>query len=499
MTAQGTESRDAWSRRVSANGLRELCPAGTLVAVNDEYCELLGRPRSELLGHSPLEFTHPDDVDASRKSLASALDTPGVDLQQEKRFVRSDGQIRWARVTEVWRPDLQRVLAHIVDIDDIVRAREVARVETRRAQALVEHCADLIFTVGPDGRFAEANPAARALVDGKLGTPARDLIAEVVHPEDAPGVAAALAEAFQRPGVAAPILFRTRAHDGSWLHLSAVVDNQLSDPDFRTMIITAHEVTAEIEQLQHLRDHQQSLVAALSRAAEFRDPYTAGHQSAVADLAGHIAEELGLCADDVSAIALGASIHDIGKIAVPAETLSRPGRLTAPEYEIVKSHCQVGRDILGDTNLPPQVADIVLHHHERFDGSGYPDHLAGEETGLPARIVAVADTLDAMLSHRPYRPALGLTSAVAEIVDGSGTRYDPAVVEAALRVLRTKGRAPGPDPAKHHRDELAALREDRRALRDELAVLRNQTAQLRDAKAAAQAVKPRRLRGTLGT
>jgi len=301
--------------------------------------------------------------------------------------------------------------------------------ESRRAQALVEHCADLIFTVDTHGLLADANPAARALIDSRSGLPAVDVIAEVVHPEDVPCVIHAMTEAAGQRGLSAAVTFRMRRRDGSWAHLSAVADNQFADPGITAMIVTAHEVTAAVEQTQR---HQRSLVAALARAAEFRDPYTAGHQAAVADLASRIAVELGLAGADVEAIALGASIHDIGKIAVPSEILSRPGRLTTPEYEIVKNHCQIGRDILGDTDLPPQVADIVLHHHERIDGSGYPDRLAGDAVSLAARIVAVADTVDAMVSHRPYRPALGLSAARAEIHAGSGTRYDPEVVAAAL-------------------------------------------------------------------
>src|SRR5665213_647713 len=123
-------SRDAWSRRAAA-GLGELCPDGTLVAVNGAYCELLGRSRKQLVGHSPFEFTHPADADASREALSSAHRMPGVDCQLEKRYVRGDGQVVWVRVTEIWRPDLQRVLGHVVDITEMARLRQSARTETR--------------------------------------------------------------------------------------------------------------------------------------------------------------------------------------------------------------------------------------------------------------------------------------------------------------------------------------------------------------------------------
>ncbi len=454
-------------------------PDGTLVAVNEAYCELLGRSRKQLLGHRSAEFTHPDDVRASAEALASARQMPGVDRQVEKRYLRSDRQVVWVRVTEIWRPELQRVLSHVVDITETVRLAEAARAEARRSQALVAYCADLIFTVDADGRFVDANPAARALIDWKAGAAAIGVIAAVVHPDDASRVIAALSAAGQQPGLSARIPFRLRNPDGAWVYLSAVADNQVANPDVSAMIVTGHEVTAEVEQLRQLADHQRALVQALSRTAEFRDPYTAGHQSAVADLSLRIAVELGQAADEVAAIGLGASVHDIGKIAVPAEILSRPGRLSAYEFEMVKAHCQVGYDILGDTRLPPQIADIVLHHHERLDGSGYPDHLAGTQISVAARIVAVADVFDAMASHRPYRPAAGQAAALAELRAGSGIRYDPDVTAALLRVIPPGGLLLRSETDGSQRDEIAMLRDDRAALRDELAASREQTAELR--------------------
>ncbi len=457
---------------------------GRLVAVNEAYCKLLGRSRKQLIGRRSSEFTHPDDVRASAEALASARQMPGVDCQVEKRYLRGDRQVIWVRVTEIWRPELQRVLSHVVDITETVRLAEAARAEARRSQALVAHCADLIFTVDADGRLVDANPAAQALIGWKAGAPAIGVIAAVVHPDDASRVIAALSAAGQQPGLSARIPFRLRNRDGAWVYLSAVVDNQVANPDVSAMIVTGQEVTAAVEQLRQLADHQRALVQALSRAAEFRDPYTAGHQAAVADLSSRIAVELGLAADEVAAIGLGASVHDIGKIAVPAEVLARPGRLSPNEFEMVKTHCQVGNDILGDTGLPPQIADIVLHHHERLDGSGYPDHLAGKQISIAARIVAVADVFDAMVSHRPYRPAAGRAAALAELRAGSGIRYDPDVIAAALRVIPPGGPPLRSDKDGSQRDELAVIRDERAALRDELAALREQTAELRTQLAA---------------
>ena len=140
-------------------------------------------------------------------------------------------------------------------------------------------------------------------------------------------------------------------------------------------------------------------VDAIAATVEARDPYTAGHQHRVADLSAAIAVEIGLSAANVEGIRLGANIHDLGKIGVPAEILSRPSRLNALEYELVKTHTRVGYDIVKNIVFPWPIADMILHHHERLDGSGYPDGLHGDEIGIEARIIAVADVVEAMASH----------------------------------------------------------------------------------------------------
>jgi PAS domain S-box-containing protein/putative nucleotidyltransferase with HDIG domain len=176
-------------------------------------------------------------------------------------------------------------------------------------------------------------------------------------------------------------------------------------------------------------------IVAISRAVGARDPYTAGHQQRVSQLSRAIAQEMGLDKERIDGLRMGASIHDIGKIYLPAEILSKPARLTTLEYELVKGHAQVGYDILREISFPWPIADIAHQHHERLDGSGYPQGLKGDEICLEARIVAVADVVEAMSSHRPYRPALGIDAARKEIRSNRGNLYDPDVVDACLNVL----------------------------------------------------------------
>lgn len=190
---------------------------------------------------------------------------------------------------------------------------------------------------------------------------------------------------------------------------------------------------------EKIRDNlTRGAISAIAATAEARDPYTAGHQRRVADIAAAISEELGLSADDVEGIRLAACIHDVGKVAIPAEILVRPGKLRPMEWEMIKDHPRAGCEILADIEFPWPVAQMILQHHERMDGSGYPSGLRGDEINLGARIIAVADVVEAMSSHRPYRAGMGLQAAFAEIERGRDTLFDPHVVDVCLRLFRER-------------------------------------------------------------
>ncbi|MET0101804.1 MAG: HD domain-containing phosphohydrolase [Sedimenticola sp.] len=189
---------------------------------------------------------------------------------------------------------------------------------------------------------------------------------------------------------------------------------------------------------EQLHDNLLQTIQALGNLLDKRDPYTAGHQQRVSELAVAIAREMGLDKEVLEGIRMGGAIHDIGKIHIPAEILNRPGKLSEHELEMVKSHPEVGYEIIKAVDLPWPVADMIQQHHERLDGSGYPRGLKGDEIILEARIMAVADVVEAIASHRPYRPALGMEVALEEIRNNSGTLYDSEVVDICLRLFSTK-------------------------------------------------------------
>jgi PAS domain S-box-containing protein/putative nucleotidyltransferase with HDIG domain len=202
-----------------------------------------------------------------------------------------------------------------------------------------------------------------------------------------------------------------------------------------TRLQTEEELKLSYEKLQKAI---KSTIQAIALILEKRDPYTAGHQKRMTKLACAIAEEISLPKDKIEGLYIAGIIHDIGKINVPTEILSKPGRLSEIEFSLIKTHPQVGSDILKEMELPEEVSLIVLQHHERMDGSGYPSGLSGKDIILEARILAVADVVEAMASHRPYRPALGLDKALEEITKNKGKLYDPEVVDVCLKLFKEK-------------------------------------------------------------
>ncbi len=197
------------------------------------------------------------------------------------------------------------------------------------------------------------------------------------------------------------------------------------------------ERTAELQNtLEKLRRSTEGIIRAMSSTVETRDPYTAGHQQRVAELAQAIAVEMALPEEQIQGIRMAGLIHDLGKIAVPAEILTKPGKLSDIEFALIKLHPQAGYDILKEIEFPWPIARIIIEHHERINGSGYPRGLSGEEMLLESRILAVADVVEAMASHRPYRAALGLDVALEEISKNKGLLYDAEVTDACIKIIR---------------------------------------------------------------
>jgi len=191
--------------------------------------------------------------------------------------------------------------------------------------------------------------------------------------------------------------------------------------------------------MARLREALGGTIEAIAKTMETRDPYTAGHEQRVAELACAIGDEIGLSPDRMEGLKMAGMVHDLGKVSIPVAILSKPGRISKIELELIKTHSVTGYEILKEIKFPWPIALMVLQHHERIDGSGYPYGIMGDALLLESRILAVADVVEAMSSHRPYRPALGIEASLAEIEGKKGVLYDKGVVDVCLRLFREKG------------------------------------------------------------
>ncbi|GAH51563.1 unnamed protein product, partial [marine sediment metagenome] len=218
-----------------------------------------------------------------------------------------------------------------------------------------------------------------------------------------------------------------------------MVRNLITFGNKKVLCVVARDISERKKAEERLKKTMDATIETMSKMIEAKDPYTSGHQHRVCQLAVPLAQELSLSEDKVEGIRIASLIHDIGRIGLPTEILNRPGKLNDIEFGLIKGHSQIGYDILKSIDFSYPIAKIVLQHHEKLNGSGYPNNLRGDKIILEARIVGVADVVEAMSSHRPYRPALGIDAALEEISKNRGTLYDPEVVDVCLKLFKEKG------------------------------------------------------------
>ncbi len=321
------------------------------------------------------------------------------------------------------------------------RSAEALRQAEEKYRGIFENAQEGIFQVTADGRYITANRAQAAMLG--YDSP-EDLLSSVTHTDEQlfvdPEARRELLLRIDEQGAVAGQEHRLRRKDGSVIWVS-VNQYAVRDEEGRVLHYEGfnEDITERKMSLDRLHKAMGALVQALTVSVEVRDPYTAGHQRRVADLARAIAQKMGLPDTRIEGLRLAATIHDIGKLSVPAEILSKPTRLSPMEFNLIKVHPEAGYNILKDIEFPWPVARIVLEHHERLDGSGYPQGLTGDRLLPESRILAVADVLESMASHRPYRPAVGIEAALEEIERHKGVLYDAAVVEACTALFREKG------------------------------------------------------------
>jgi PAS domain S-box-containing protein/putative nucleotidyltransferase with HDIG domain len=326
------------------------------------------------------------------------------------------------------------------------------RENEERVSTILNSIGDAVVVIGPDNRITYMNPVAEIIVECSMLRAMGQKFSDVIRIQgDSGTVITAIS------GVNSDLLPERQYilnSSGSRIPIESKISAQMDvQGNFIGTVLIFRDVTDRVlseektrETVNQLRKAMGGVIEAMARTIETRDPYTAGHQRKTADLARSIAETMRLSGEIIEGIRMAGVIHDLGKISVPAEILSKPGRITAVEFNLIKSHSQIGYDILKTIDFPWPVADIVYEHHERLDGSGYPRGLNGREMSVGGRIMAVADVVEAMASHRPYRAALGVDSAIEEITVNSGILYDSDVVKACVHLFMEKNYA-FPNPA----------------------------------------------------
>jgi PAS domain S-box-containing protein/putative nucleotidyltransferase with HDIG domain len=324
------------------------------------------------------------------------------------------------------------------------RAAEILLIESEeRYRQLFDNSQDGILLTDPKGRVLAANGAACRI----FGRTREDLFkaarAELADMSD-PRVAAAVAARDRKGYFTGELNLRRGNAEVFPAEISSAVFHEPGGEARTTMIVRdlTEKVRTEKTAARYLMQLQSALMHTVEVAttlSEMRDPYTAGHEKRVAEISVAIAAELGFDAGRIEGLQIAGYLHDIGKITIPSEILSKPGKLSSAEFELLKGHAQAGYEVLKNVDFPWPVANMVLQHHERIDGSGYPRGLKGDAMLLEAKILGVADVIEAMASHRPYRPSLGIEKALAEIERGNGTAYDPLVADVCLKLFREKG------------------------------------------------------------
>ncbi len=329
-------------------------------------------------------------------------------------------------------------------IADHQRSVEALHESEEKYRALVENASEVIFLVSAEGRMLYISPAIEPLVQYKVEEIVGQEFKRFVVPEDLPGLMASFERTLS--GTRGPYEFRIITKSGGFRYVRTSSTPLVRDGRPEGLIgvlsdLTESRRTQEMLErtVEKLRLAIEGVVRAMAKTVEIRDPFTSGHQQQVADLAYAVGREMGLPEEQLEGLRMAGLIHDIGKVAVPAEILSRPGRLSEPEMTLVRNHAAAGYNILRTIDFPWPIADTVIQHHERMDGSGYPSGLHGPEIMLEARILAVADVVVAAASHRPYRQAEGIDTVLGEIESGSGVLFDAEVVKAVLGLFHEKG------------------------------------------------------------
>jgi PAS domain S-box-containing protein len=416
------------------------------LAANAAICGMLGYTREEILRIAVSDIHPKQDLPRAIAPFESLLHG-AAQTAAEIPMLRKDGSVFYADIKAApMRLGGRDCLLGI--FRDVTQRKEAARelVESEaRFRGLVDQSIAGICII-QEGKFVYVNPRFAEIFG--YGS-AEEMIAQghesVVAEEDRNMVATRMRGHIEGELASSSFNFAGLRKDGTMIDVG-MHGTRAIHAGRPAIIGLAQDISEKKRAEEQIGRYVKQLQTALMRTvdvattlSEMRDPYTAGHERRVGEIAAAIGAELGFNEQRIEGLRVAGHLHDVGKMTVPSEILSKPGKLTPIEFQLIQGHPQSSYEVLKDVEFPWPVAEVALQHHERMDGSGYPQGLKGEAILLEARIMAVADVMEAMSSHRPYRPGLGIDKALAEIERGRGSAYDPAVADACLRLFRERG------------------------------------------------------------
>ncbi|MBN2187037.1 MAG: PAS domain S-box protein [Dehalococcoidia bacterium] len=406
--------------------------------VNPALEELTGFSPSELVGMKPpypwwteetLQKTSEDFREALRKGIQKA----------ERLFQKKDGQRFWVEVSATpakQNGELKYYIVAWVDITERKRAEEELQESQELLQTLFDSILDGILILDYSGEILSHNSILGKMIGlESTGEAVGRNALEFVLPEFHSVVIQDLANVKEgRGGYLNSYKVRSATEREFWIEgLGTDIIYKGKHAD----LVSIRDITERRRAQEQLERSFAYLAETVSRAMSSRDPYTTDHQQRVAELARLVGEKMGLDKHRLEGLHIGALLHDIGKISIPGSILNKPGKLTEEEWALIRAHTKQGYEILDGGRFPWPVADMALHHHERLNGSGYPDGISGDKLGLECRILSVCDVVEAMSSHRPYRPARSREEILEELKSGRETKYDASVVDIVLQIIES--------------------------------------------------------------
>ncbi len=430
---------------------------GEIIALSDSWLEETGYRRADLRTTEDwIDRAFPGQAADARKTIARTYSYGARTDMGELGITCEDGTRQtWAfsAVALGHAPDGRRLAITVgFDVTGRRRTEEQLRESEALFRGLTEQSLVGVYQVQGD-RLTYANPRFEEIFGYDTGEAAGKPISQFVSPRDMPTVQRLVRERLEGRLQEARYEFTGITKQGKEIIVG--VHGKVTETGGERKILGVLQditgrVRAEADIRDYLRQLEESLthtVRTVSQLVEMRDPYTSGHELRVADLSAAIAQEMGLDENTQRGLRVAGALHDVGKIAVPSEILTKPGRLSTTEFALVKGHAAQGYAVLRNIAFPWPVAEVAHQHHERLDGSGYPQGLSGKAIVLEARITAVADVIEAMSSHRPYRPGHGVEAALDEVIRGRDRLFDADVVDACTRLFRERGyRMPDPRP-----------------------------------------------------